>query len=264
MGCLLRGAKDCPGGHPSASTTNFRNGISISGSRSHRGPAEHNPAQVPPSKPSLHSKQWWSNRLSDLKRSKNKLSNLSYRYQASPDHASHEDHRKIHNLYGEEIWKAKQEHWHEFLKHAASRDIWTANCYISSPSTNGGMSRIPTLLLGQVDNPPGACPEAATNEEKSQAFVHVMFPAKLPGLLAPENYRYPAPLTPSGTITEDQICRHINKLSPYKAMGTDNIPNVVLKESADVILPYLKQIFRAMFKLCTFFGQWQEVITCVL
>ena len=80
-------------------------------------------AHVPPSKPSPHSKQWWSNHLSDLKRSKNKPSNLSYRYQASPDHASHEDHRKIRNLYGEEIWKAKREHWHEFLEHAAGRDI---------------------------------------------------------------------------------------------------------------------------------------------
>ena len=124
-------------------------------------------AQVPPSKPSPHSKWWWSNQLSDIKRSKNKLSNLSYRYRASPDHTSHEDHRKIRNLYREEIWKAKQEHWHEFLEHAAGRDIWTVNCYISSPSTDGRRSRIPTLLLGRVDDPPSACPEAATNEEKS-------------------------------------------------------------------------------------------------
>ena len=104
-----------------------------------------------------------------------------------------------------------------------------------------------------MDDPPGACPEAATNKEKSWAFIHVMFPAKPPGLLAPENYRYPAPLTPSGTITEDQIRRHIDKLSPYKATGTDNIPNVILKESADVILPYLKQIFRAIFLFFLFF-----------
>ena len=220
--------------------------------------------QIPLSKPSPHSKRWWSNRLSDLKRSKNKLSNLSCRYRASPDHPSHEEHRKIRNLYGEEIWKAKQEHWNEFLGHTAGHDIWITNCYISSPGTDGGRSRIPMLLLGQVDGPPGTCPEAATNEEKSQAFVCLMFLAKLPGLLPLSNYRYPAPLPLAGNITESQIRRHIDKLSPYKVTGTDNIPNVVLKECTDIILPFLKQIFCAMFNLRTFYDQWWEVITCVL
>ena len=91
-----------------------------------------------------------------------------------------------------------------------------------------------------------------------------MFLAKLPGLLPPANYRYPAPLPLAGNITKSQIHRHIDKLSPYKATGTDNIPNVVLKECADIILPFLKQIFHAMFSLCTFYDQWREVITCIL
>ena len=120
------------------------------------------------------------------------------------------------------------------------------------------------LLLGQVDGPPDTCPEAATNEEKSQAFIHLMFPVKLPGLLAPANYRYPTPLPLTGNITKSQIHQHIDKLSPHKVMGTNDIPNVVLKECADIILPFLKQIICAMFNLCTFYGQWWEVITCVM
>ena len=50
---------------------------------------------VPLSKPCLHSKCWWSSKLSELKRKKNKLSSLSYQYRALADHPVHEEHRQI-------------------------------------------------------------------------------------------------------------------------------------------------------------------------
>ena len=46
--------------------------------------------------------------------------------------------------------------------------------------------------------------------------------------------------------------------------GSDEIPNVILKECASILVPYLLHIFCAMFKLWTYYGQWREVITCVL
>ena len=63
--------------------------------------------QVPPTRPSPYSKRWWSKRLSDLKKQKNKLSSLSYRYRALPEHHSHDEHRRVRNLYSDEIWKVK-------------------------------------------------------------------------------------------------------------------------------------------------------------
>ena len=83
-------------------------------------------AQVPLSKPSPHTKRWWSRLLSELKKRKNRLSSLSYRYRALPDHPSHEEHRKARNCYSDEIWKAKQDHWNDFLEHAGTTDIWVA------------------------------------------------------------------------------------------------------------------------------------------
>ena len=107
-------------------------------------------AQVPPSKPSPespHTKRWWSRPLSDLKKCKNRLSSLSYRYRVLQDHPSYEEHQKVHNCHSDEIWKAKLDHWNEFLEHAGTTDIWVANRYISGPGTDGGRSRTPLCSL---------------------------------------------------------------------------------------------------------------------
>jgi hypothetical protein len=48
---------------------------------------------VPISKPCPHSKRWWSKELSDLKKIKNKPSNILYKFRALPDHPSHEQHK---------------------------------------------------------------------------------------------------------------------------------------------------------------------------
>ena len=102
------------------------------------------------------------------------------------------------------------------------------------------------------------------NQEKSQAFVQVMFPSKPVEQLVPASYDYPVPLPLGGHISENQIKRHIAKLSPHKAMGTNEVPNIVLKECADLVLPYLLQVFWAVFKLNVYHAQWREIITCVL
>ena len=91
-----------------------------------------------------------------------------------------------------------------------------------------------------------------------------MFPNKPAEWLVPTNYRYPSPLPLKGNISEAQIHRHLAKLSPHKVMGSDEIPNVVLKECASILMPYLLHIFCAMFKLRTYYRQWREVITCML
>ena len=120
------------------------------------------------------------------------------------------------------------------------------------------------VFLGQLGGPPGSCPEAATNEEKSKAFIKSMFPGKPTSCSVPTDYSYPALLLLRGSISEGQVRRHLAKLSPHKATGTDGIPNVVLKECADALVPYLVHIFQAMFRLQVYYGQWKEIVTCVL
>ena len=47
-------------------------------------------AVVPLSKPVLHSRHWWNDELSGLKKHLNKLNNESYRFKALVDHPAHD------------------------------------------------------------------------------------------------------------------------------------------------------------------------------
>ena len=65
-------------------------------------------------------------------------------------------------------------------------------------------------------------------------------------------------------ISEEQVRRHIAKLSPYKVHGPDNIPNIVLQKCVDILASRLTCIFRAIFELNTYYDPWREFTTVVL
>ena len=66
------------------------------------------------------------------------------------------------------------------------------------------------------------------------------------------------------SITEKQIWHHLDRLSPHKAPGPDEIPNVVLKNCTNILVPYLLQIFWASLGLQCYPEQWKDSITCVI
>ena len=217
---------------------------------------------VPKSRPSPHSKRWWNKELDTLKKKKNKLRSLSYKFRALADHPSHKEHRRIWRDYSSAITKAKQEHWASFLEGLSFTDVWTANRYISGDGSDGGKTRILMLTL-QPSNTEEVPTVASANKDKSAMLMSLMFPNRpsdspmFPGV-------YEDQLPPPVEITEGQIRRHITNLNPYKVPGIDGIPNIVLKRSADYIIPYLLQIFQAMLKMGVYAGQWKEIMTCVL
>ena len=53
-------------------------------------------------------------------------------------------------------------------------------------------------------------------------------------------------------------------LSPYKALGPDSIPNIVLKECSDLLTPSLTVIFNAILDLNTYYNPWNKLITIVI
>ena len=141
-------------------------------------------------------------------------------------------------------------------------EVWITNRYISGKASDGGKTRTPTLTLQHSNSslPPTV---ASTNEEKSRMLAKLMFPARPDGCVVPEledDNQLPSP----GSITEEQIQRHLTRLHLYKAPGADGIPNVVLKKSAELIVPYLLQIFKAALSLQTYASQWRDITTCVL
>jgi len=97
---------------------------------------------------------------------------------------------------------------------------------------------------------------ASTNDEKSHMLAKLMFPLRPANCPIPDE-EYDDQLLLPCDIMEDQIFRHIDQLSPYKAPGADRIPNVMLKRSANIILPFLLQIFRAALVLEVYADQWK-------
>jgi hypothetical protein len=216
---------------------------------------------VPVSRPCPHSKKWWNKELSDLKKRKNKLSGISYKFRAIPDHPSHEQHKAVRNQYGDAIVKAKEQHWVDFLEDVEERELWIANKFISNPSGDGSKSRIPSLKVKLPDN---SISVITSNEGKAKILSKQFFPPTPTTSTVPANHSSPRRVPMPNSITANQIKRVIAKLSPYKAYGPDKIPNIILIKCTDLIIDYLVEIFIAVFTLKTYSDGWKKSFTAVL
>ena len=176
----------------------------------------------------------------------------------------HEQHREIRNSYGDTILHAKQDHWRDFLESSSYENLWIANKYISGPGSDGSKTRIPMLKLMATESVSSSPGEAATNGDKSEVLTRLMFPREPQVSHVPPQFAYSPSFPIWGEITPRQIGCHITRLSPYKATGTDDIPNIVLIQSADLLMPYLLQIYRVILELGVYMSRWTEIITCVL
>jgi len=102
------------------------------------------------------------------------------------------------------------------------------------------------------------------NEDKAKALVNSFFLKKPVELTVPANPIYPQLLDEPDQLSEERIHRHIAKLSPHKVPGPDGIPNIVLQQNADIIVPVLYWIYAAILELGEYPTIWSESITAVI
>ena len=213
------------------------------------------------SKPRPDVKRWWNGELIRMKKKLNRLRTVSYTFRAIADHPSHSELKTKSNIFGEAIIQAKRSHWTNYLEEMTATEIWTANKYIKEPIGDGGSPRIPTL---KTNNAAGAEIAINSNDDKAKIFAKIFFPPPPPVANEFENYDYPQPLPNPPQFTPEYLQRHIDKTSPYKAHGPDGIPNVVIKECADLIQGRLIKIYQAILDLGIYYDQWREFTTVVL
>ena len=213
------------------------------------------------SKPRPDAKRWWNRDLKKLRKELRKLRAASYRLRTLTDHPIHRERRELTNKYGDEIQTAKRQHWSNYLEEMGADDIWVANKYLNNPVGDGGSPRIPTL---KSKNANGETVEINDNQAKATLFAETFFPPPPATPSIPPRYEYPIPLPDPPPITRNQIERQIRRLSPYKAYGPDEIPNIVLQKCLDLITDYLLHIYRAIIKIGKYYGPWREFITVVL
>lgn len=200
--------------------------------------------QVPVTNITLKSKRWWMKELTQLHRQSNKLGRQSYDWHHDLGHSVHGAHNVASKKYQKILDQTKNHHWRDWLERWEDPDIWTAHHLTTVPWGDGGKARIPVLnhKVGEEE----VC--ANTNQEKGCVLAKGFFPAKplTDGML--DNYTYPPECESEGVITSKQIHMQLKKLKPYKALGPDSIPNIMLTKSADLIVDRLAHIYQAMLK----------------
>jgi hypothetical protein len=196
-----------------------------------------------------------------MRKELNQLRKISLHHRAVTNCTAHHEMRDLSNRYRDAVLLAKRQHWANYLEDMDTMDIWVANKYLREPAGDGGSPRIPTL---KTTNANGQPTEINDNQDKANTFTVTFFPP-LPALSnVPEDYVYPPPLPdlPQSTLT--QIQHQIQRLSPYKAYGPDETPNIVLQKCYELIADRVLFIFRAILKLGKYYDPWRESITVVL
>ena len=216
--------------------------------------------RVPKTTITTKSKRWWTKELTQLRWQSEKLGRQSYKLRGSPDHAIHTEHKEAVKRYDKTLQYTKRQHWHDWLEKAEEPDIWTASKMVSAPVLDRGKARILTLKHKVGDQETAA----RTNGEKSRALAKCFFLTKPQLSEAQDSYIYPQEYEGHIAVTAEQVRSQLHKLKPYKALGPDSIPNIVLSKCADLLTDRLLPIYEAMFESGLMYKPWKTFTTVVL
>ncbi|KAJ7359287.1 hypothetical protein DFH08DRAFT_686782, partial [Mycena albidolilacea] len=130
------------------------------------------------------------------------------------------------------------------------------------PPTDGGRTRIPTLQRKE----PGAegSVEVSSNAGKSALLYKEFFPPKMAVSTVPPDPVYPTPAYEWKPIYDALLRRAIARMKPYKATRAGSFANCVFKFNADLFVPYLGPIYRALDELEYYPAGWNHIDSVVL
>ena len=153
--------------------------------------------------------------------------------------------------YRSEIQAAKRKTWESFVEEADERTIWTAKKYIDKPPT--------THYIPTINN-------ATSHKQKSAEFAAAFFPPPPPARTSDINdtTSYPEPITSNPVITMKQVQRAIDKMSPKKAPGPDEIANITLKKTLNVTSDHLQALIQGSINTSHFPTPFKTTTTIVL
>ncbi|KAI0337728.1 hypothetical protein BDW22DRAFT_1339238, partial [Trametopsis cervina] len=140
-------------------------------------------------------------------------------------------------------------------------NIWSFGSYTKKGFTDGGRTRVPALQFTDLR---GVSRLTENNQEKSATLHRAFFPMPGPGPDPTQQLHYPEPAFEFDGISTNLIRDVLNALKRYKAAGTDDIPNEVYANCAEILLPYLHRLYEATFRLKVYPAEWRISRTVVL
>jgi ribonuclease HI/endonuclease/exonuclease/phosphatase family metal-dependent hydrolase len=203
--------------------------------------------QTPRKRTCPHSKRWWNNKLSAMRREANHSRNRFWR---SQDEIDREEWKEMRTRYKREIKAAKRKTWQKFVEEADERTIWTVKKYIDNPPS--------PYYIPTINN-------ATSNERKAAEFACTFFPQPPP---APtddiDGASYPLPVPSNSNITMKQVRRAIDKISAKKAPGPDEIANITLKKTFATASHHLHALVQGSINTSHFPTAFKTTTTVVI
>ncbi|KAJ7362928.1 hypothetical protein DFH08DRAFT_630807, partial [Mycena albidolilacea] len=126
-----------------------------------------------------------------------------------------------------------------------------------------GASRIPTLVKRQGGRQ-DVIATAETDEEKCAWLRTEFFPPRMLVSSVPPDPVFPPPAWVWKPVSDDLLHRAAEKMKPYKATFPESIPNCVIKQCTNLLIPFVGPIFRSLDKLGHFPDDWSELRIPVL
>lgn len=214
-------------------------------------------AGTPKSNPSIYAKYWWTDKCAQARTNTNRLRRS---YQQHPSEESWKEYQQARNMKGRIIAKELRRCHREQIETTSAdpKGIWklakwarTRNMVMKEAQTVAPTLRNDTII-------------ATTPESKSELLTQRFFPyppeADLSDIPGSE---YPRPIN-MPSINEVEVKRAIQATKPWKAAGTDNIPNGIYQMTSAFITPVLTKIYQA----CLLYGycpeHFRKSITIVL
>jgi hypothetical protein len=183
---------------------------------------------------------------------------LRRRWQRTRSDADYEAYREARNKKGRHIQKLLRNTHRRRVEEASSSDSglwklvkWAKSRHDVAPTCT------PTLK-----KPEGGLARQA--QEKAETLRQSFFPPPMRANLADiDGFEYPKPYE-CPEITSSEIERAIRKAAPNKMPGTDNIPNNILHQTLDLILPHLQRLFNPCLRQGYCPKHFRQSITVVL
>ena len=170
----------------------------------------------------------------------------------------HKAYREARNDKGRHIQKTLRKTHRQKVEEASTSDSgiwklvkWAKNRHIAASTCT------PALM-----KPDGELAHQA--EEKAETLRQSFFPPPFGADLSDINgYDYPSPIE-CPEITPQEIEKAVRRAAPNKAPGTDDIPNAILHQTVDILLPSLHKLFNACLQQGYCPAHFKESITVVL
>jgi hypothetical protein len=201
--------------------------------------------------------------MKNLRRAMAHLECNAYAQRFVPDHPVHAEARDAATAYSKAVKRGKARHWGEWQEKLVGDQMWHIHKFLSASPLDGSTTRILTLVQwGGAERQLTA--SAETDKDKCKWLQAEFFSPQMSVLSVPPDPVYPAPVWLWKPVSDDLLWCVADKMKPYKAMFPESIPNCVIKQCTNLLIPFVGPIFRSLDELSHFPDEWSELRIPVL